>query len=144
MPRPDAPIHLPQQLPGLMAALLSVQSMIDAAMPVRTLKHLVVLRASQINRCDYCMKLHAEQARADGESSERLDRLAGWRDAPGFTAVERAALAWTEALTGLEPHADYGPLRAGLREHLGEAQVASLTAAVAMINLWNRIQVANH
>ncbi len=108
------------------------------------LRHLVDLRASQINQCAYCVKMHTEEALKDGESQERLQRVIVWRHVDDFTAAEQAALAWTEALTSLDPKTDYETLRVDLREHFSDAQISAITAAVAMINLWNRVQVSNH
>ena len=125
-------------------ALIAAEGAISASGIGPTLKHLVKLRASQINGCAFCVKMHLREARADGESNDRLDRLVVWRHVADFTDAEKAALAWTEALTRLAPEAELGDLRARLRQHLGEREIASLTAAVAMINLWNRLQVANH
>ncbi|MHC9083724.1 carboxymuconolactone decarboxylase family protein [Luteimonas sp. RIT-PG2_3] len=144
MSRPDAPFHLPQQLPDVMQALIAAQATIGAAEPDRKLHHLVVLRASQINQCGYCVKMHTREARDDGETSERLDRLVVWRHVGDYSARERAALAWTEALTQLDPQADYASLRAGLRAHFSDAEASALTATIGMINLWNRLQVSNH
>ena len=109
-----------------------------------TLRHLVKLRASQMNGCAFCVKMHTAEARADGETNDRLDRLVVWRHVDDFSAAEKGALAWTEALTELRPDADYGALRARLRQHFSDSEIAGLTATVAMINLWNRLQVSNH
>lgn len=145
MSRPDAPILLQKQLPDVVQALLAVYKPInEAAAPEPALHHLVVLRASQINQCGYCVKMHTREARADGETSERLDRLVVWRHVGDYSPRERAALAWTEALTQLDPRADYGRLRAELRAHFSDAEIAALTATIAMINVWNRIQVSDH
>ena len=106
--------------------------------------HLVKLRASQINRCSFCVQMHAREARQDGETSERLDRLVVWDEVANFTPAEKAALAWTEALTVLDHGRDLAPLRAELRAHFSDRQIAALTAGVALINLWNRIGIAQH
>ena len=108
------------------------------------LYHLVKLRASQINRCAFCVMMHTREAREDGETSERLDRLTVWDQVKDFSAAEKAALAWTEALTVLDHHRELAPLRAQLREQFSERQIAALTAGVALINLWNRIGVSRH
>lgn len=108
------------------------------------LRHLVELRASQINQCAYCVKMHTGEALKDGESHQRLERITVWRHVDDFTAAEKAAFAWTEALTGLGIDTAYGALRADLRVHFSDGEISALTSAVAMINLWNRIQVSNH
>ncbi len=88
--------------------------------------------------------MHTNEARQDGETNERLDRLVVWERVSDFTPKERAALAWTEALTSLERRTDYAALRAGLREHFTEVEVGVLTVTATMINLWNRLQIACH
>ena len=108
------------------------------------LRHLIDLRASQINQCAYCVKMHTEEALADGESQERLQRITVWRHVDDYTAAEKAAFAWTEALTSLDVKTDYDSLRTDLRAHFSDAQISAITSAVAMINLWNRMQVSNH
>ncbi|MBB5206870.1 carboxymuconolactone decarboxylase family protein [Chiayiivirga flava] len=144
MSRTDAPIRLPQQLPAVMQRLIATQQAIGEAETDATLHHLVVLRASQLNQCGFCVKMHAAEARAGGETNARLDHLAAWRHVGDYSARERAALAWTEALTRLDPAADLAALRSELRVHFDEAELAALTATIAMINLWNRVQIASH
>lgn len=108
------------------------------------LQHLVDLRVSQINQCAFCVKMHIKEARDAGETSERLERLVVWQHVSDFTAAEKAALAWAEALTHVGPGQDYGQLRGELRSHFSEAEISLLTAAIGMINLWNRVQVSNY
>jgi AhpD family alkylhydroperoxidase len=108
------------------------------------LHHLVKLRASQMNRCAYCVKMHTTEARRDGETNERLNRLVVWPHVSDFTPTEKAAFAWTEALTNLHEGTDYRALREALREHFSDRQISALTSAIAMINLWNRFQVSRH
>jgi AhpD family alkylhydroperoxidase len=90
--------------------------------------HVVHLRASQINACAHCIDMHVREARADGETNERLDRLIAWRHVEHFSPAGRAALAWTEALTTLSPNTDYARLRSQLRDHFSEQQIGALTA----------------
>ncbi|WP_339412742.1 carboxymuconolactone decarboxylase family protein [Pseudomonas sp. EA_35y_Pfl2_R5] len=131
-------------IPDVFTALENAHVAIDSHGLERKLHHLVQLRASQINACAYCVRMHSKEARADGESDERLDRLVVWKQSSDFSARERAALAWTEALTLLDHSVDYRPLRAALREQFTETQISALTATVAIINLWNRIQISAH
>jgi AhpD family alkylhydroperoxidase len=138
------PVRYEQEIPDVMRAMAAVHEAIDAHGLDRTIHHLVQLRASQINRCAFCIKMHIREAREDGETSERLDRIVVWDQVSDFSEREKAALAWTEALTGLDPRTDLGGLRARLREHFSEGEIGALTATVAMINLWNRINVSRH
>lgn len=106
------------------------------------LLHLVKLRASQINGCAFCIQIHAADALKAGETHLRLHLLSGWRDSTLFSARERAALAWTEALTRIaETHAPE-PLWQELSEAFDEDEITFLTFAIGAINLWNRTQIA--
>lgn len=131
-------------IPDVFSSLENVHTFIDAHGLDRVIYHLVHLRASQLNSCAYCVKMHTREARADGETNERLDRLVVWENVSDFTEKERAALAWTELLTSLDPKSDYGSARMRLREHFSETEASALTATIAMVNLWNRIQVSSH
>ena len=131
-------------VPEIYKAFVAAEEAIAASGLSPTLKHLIKLRVSQINECAYCVKMHAKEARHDGETDERLDRLVVWRHAADFTAAEKAALAWAEALTQLPTRQDLAPLRAALRAHFDERQASALTACVAQINLWNRLGVSGH
>jgi AhpD family alkylhydroperoxidase len=137
-------VNYQKTVPDVLQALGAVHPVIDAHGLDRKLHHLVVLRASQINGCAFCVKMHTREAREDGETSERLDRLVVWDQVSDFTPAEKAAFAWTEALTSIDRRNDYAALRAALHEHFTDEQIAALTADVAMINLWNRIQVSAH
>ena len=131
-------------VPAVLQAFIAAEGAVAAAGLDKGLLHLVKLRASQINQCAFCVKMHTKEARQDGETNDRLDRLVVWRHVSDFTPREKAAFAWTEALTELSPKTDFAPLRAELRAHFTDAQASALTSAVAMINLWNRLQVSGH
>jgi alkylhydroperoxidase family enzyme len=88
--------------------------------------------------------MHTHESRAIGETNERLDHLVAWKHLGGYTDRERAALAWTEALTRLDREPEPAPLRAELRRHFTDKEIGALTAAVAMINFWNRIAISRH
>ena len=133
-----------REIPDVVAALVAVHRAIDSHGLDRTLHHLVVLRASQLNGCAFCVKMHLREAREGGETQDRLDRVIVWDHVDDFSGPEKAALAWTEALTVVDRRTDYGPLRARLRQHFSPAQIAALTATIGMINLWNRLQVSQH
>lgn len=133
-----------QEIPDVLQAMAAVHEIMDTKGLDRTIHHLVQLRASQINGCAHCVKMHVREARQDGESNDRLDRVIVWRHVRDFSEREKAALAWTEALTTLDGDTDYSAIRGRLREHFTDNEIAVLTSAVAMINLWNRIQVSRH
>lgn len=137
------PINFHHEADSISPLLLSIEEELSKS-DEKKLFHLVALRASQINQCAFCVKMHIQGALDDGEKQSRIDRLIVWRHVSDFSEKEKAAFAWVEALTNLQHDANNAVLRSKLREHFSEKQVALLTAKVAMINLWNRIQVANH
>jgi len=105
---------------------------------------LVHLRASQINGCSVCLDMHARMLKKEGETDERLFTVAAWRDAPFFTDAERAALALTEAVTRLSDRSDPVPdsVWNEAARHYDQAGLAALVLAIAVINVWNRLNVA--
>jgi AhpD family alkylhydroperoxidase len=139
-----APFRHDLNVPEVYKAFIAAENAVVASGIDKPLLHLIKLRASQMNGCAFCVKMHAKEARDDGETSERLDRLVVWSHVSDFTAKEKAALAWTEALTQLPAHTELGPLRAELRAHFSDVEASALTAVVAMINLWNRLGVSVH
>jgi len=106
-----------------------------------SLVHLVKLRASQINGCAFCVNMHAEEARHDGETEPRLQLVSVWQEAPVFTERERSALAWTEALTKL-PEGVSDALFEEVSRWFTEAELIFLTGTIATINAWNRFGAA--
>jgi len=127
--------------PKLMKAMVDLERAVQGGGLEQSLIELVKLRASQINRCAYCIHMHSRDARAHGEQQERLDLLPAWRESSLYSDRERAALLWTEALTLLPesgaPDADYETMAAEFDEH---EQVA-LTLLIGAINVWNRLAV---
>lgn len=143
MTNPNA-INYLDHVPAVLKRFVAASGEIGNTELEPKLRHLIDLRASQINQCAYCVKMHTEEALADGESQERLQRITVWRHVDDYTAAEKAAFAWTEALTSLDVKTDYDSLREDLRKHFSDTQISAITSAVAMINLWNRMQVSNH
>ena len=131
---------------GVPAALQALSKAVDASGLEKPLTELIKVRASQINGCAFCVQFHLNLSRKLGVASSKLDLVAVWRDTPAvFTPRERAALAWTEALTTLARAADHGVEDHeydAVLEHFSRTEVAFLTAAVANIQAWNRIAVA--
>jgi AhpD family alkylhydroperoxidase len=107
-----------------------------------SLRELVRLRASQINGCAYCIDMHTKDARAAGETEQRLYALTAWRETPFYTERERAALAWTEAVTLISAHHVSDELYDETRRHFGERELVDLTLAVIAINSWNRLAIS--
>ncbi|MFZ5719512.1 MAG: carboxymuconolactone decarboxylase family protein [Pseudomonadota bacterium] len=127
--------------PKALQPLIDLETYLAGSGLEHSLIELVKMRASQINGCAFCLHMHSKDARAAGESEERLHLLAAWRESSLYTPRERAALAWTEALTLVAqtgaPDTDYE----GLKAHFGEAEVVDLTMLITAINAWNRIAV---
>ena len=127
--------------PQAIKAMLALEAAIKASGLEPRLLHLVKMRASQINGCAFCLHMHATEARRDGDSEMRLYMLNAWRESTLYTERERAALAWTAALTLVAetgaPDADYAMLKA----QFSEAEQVDLTLAIGAINVWNRLQI---
>ena len=131
-------------LPEAMKALQALSKAVETGgVPPRTLE-LVRLRASQINGCSVSAEMHARELRWEGETDERLFTLAAWRDAPYFTAAERAALALTEAATRISDRADPVPddVWEEAARHYDERRLGALVLSIAEINVWNRLNIA--
>ncbi|MFT4098757.1 MAG: carboxymuconolactone decarboxylase family protein [Rhodoblastus sp.] len=107
-----------------------------------SLLHLVYLRASQINGCGFCVDMHSKDMRAIGESEERVYMTSVWRESGLYSPRERAALAWTEAVTKLENREVSDAVFDEARREFSESELAKLTLAIVEINCWNRINVA--
>lgn len=122
-------------------ALFALEAALNASPLDHGLLHLIKLRASQINACAFCIHMHTAEALKDGDTPLRLHMLVAWRESPLYTARERAALAWTEALTRLEqtgaPDADWE----AVTDTFSEDERAWLSLAIGAINVWNRVQI---
>ncbi|HEX8246328.1 MAG TPA: carboxymuconolactone decarboxylase family protein [Longimicrobium sp.] len=128
--------------PEGMRAMLGLERYLHASGLEHSLLHLVKLRASQINGCAYCLDMHTKDARAAGETEQRLYLVSAWREAPFFSERERAALAWTEAVTLVSQGGVPDELYQATRQHFTEKEIADLTFAVVAINGWNRLTIS--
>jgi AhpD family alkylhydroperoxidase len=128
--------------PEAYKAMLGLQAYVDATGLEQSLRYLMQIRASQINGCAFCVHMHLRDARKAGEPQERLDLVAVWRESPVFTARQRAALAWTEAVTLVaDSHVPDGVYES-VRAEFSEQELVDLTMAVVAINGWNRLMVS--
>ncbi len=128
--------------PGAMKAMNGLQAFVDHCGLEKLLLELVKTRASQLNGCAYCIDMHTKDARAAGETEQRLYALNAWRETPFFSPRERAALEWTEALTLIsETHVPDAIFEA-VRPHFSDKELSDLTLAVILINGWNRYAVS--
>lgn len=128
--------------PGGFAAMLGLEQYVRASGLEHSLLELVKTRASQLNGCAFCLDMHTQDARAAGESEQRLYLLPAWREAHCFTPRERAALAWTEAVTQLKEQEVSDAVHAEARAHFDDKALVDLTLAIVAINGWNRLSIA--
>ena len=128
--------------PGAYHAMLGLEHYLHESGLEIPLLHLIKLRASQINGCAYCIDMHWKDLRAVGENEQRLYGLDAWRESPYYTDRERAALAWTEAVTLItDGHVD-DAVYDEVRPHFSDKELADLTLAIATINAWNRLAIS--
>ncbi len=128
--------------PQAIQALWTVEQYARGCKLDPALLELVKLRASMINGCAYCIDMHTKDARAQGESEQRLYAVSVWREAPFYTPRERAALAWTEAVTKVSAGHVPDEVYDFAREHFDERQLVDLTMVIIAINSWNRLAIA--
>jgi len=137
---PNPALVVPDAMPALQALGKAVHG---AGLPATTL-HLVEMRASQINGCAVCLDMHSKEAKRTGETDDRLNLLAAWRESPLFDDAERAALALTEAVTRLADRGDAVPddVWEQVADQYREQEAGALVLAIGSINLWNRLNAA--
>jgi AhpD family alkylhydroperoxidase len=139
----EARFNFMKAAPGVYEAMLGLEKYLQGGGLEQRLLHLIKLRASQVNGCAYCLDMHWKDLQASGEDPQRMYSLDAWRECPYYTERERAALAWTEAVTlitnGHVPDAVYEQARA----HFSEKEMCDLTMAVAAINAWNRLAISS-
>ena len=134
-------LRLDDASPAAYRAMLGLENHIRQSGLETSLLELVKLRASQINGCAYCIDMHTKDARAEGETEQRLYALVAWRETPFFSERERAALEWTEALTLIHQNDVPDALYARVAAHFDDRQLMDLTLAVITINGWNRLAI---
>lgn len=130
--------------PEVMKAMVAFNQAAENSGLERSLLHLVKIRASQINGCSYCVNMHCHEALADGETQDRLFLVSAWHDSPLFTDRERAAFAWTEAVTRISQAGVSDELFAEACRNFSEDELVKLNWVIGAINIWNRMSVAFH
>ena len=135
-------IHLAKVSPGAYHAMLGLEKYLHECGLEVPLLHLIKLRASQINGCAYCLDMHWKDLRALGETEQRLYSLDAWEECPYYTERERAALAWTDAVTRVAATHVPDEVYENVRQHFSEKELGDLTVAIATINAWNRLAIA--
>jgi len=129
--------------PGAFNAMLALEGYVRKSSRLEpSLLELIRVRASQINGCAYCLDMHSKDARAAGESEQRLYALNAWRETPFFTDRERAALEWTEAVTRVSEGHVPDNIYEQVRQRFSEEELVNLTLAIVTINGWNRLMVS--
>jgi AhpD family alkylhydroperoxidase len=128
--------------PGAYRAMSGLEKAVRESGLEPSLLDLIKLRASQINGCAYCLDMHWKDARARGESEQRLYSLDAWRETSYYTERERAALTWTEAVTQIAGNHVPDELYEQVRPHFSEEELVNLTLAVVAINGWNRLAIS--
>jgi len=131
-----------QAAPETVNALRTFENQVTSSGLEQSLIELVKIRASQINGCAYCINMHTQDARKHGESEQRLYLLNAWPEAPAYTDRERAALAWTDAVTLISQTHAPDDVYQEVRAHFSEAETVNLTMLIATINAWNRLAIS--
>ncbi|HET8666622.1 MAG TPA: carboxymuconolactone decarboxylase family protein [Terriglobales bacterium] len=135
-------IHFKKLVPAAYRAMLALETYVHQTGLEESLLELVKMRASQINGCAYCLDMHSKDARAAGETEQRLYVLSAWREAPFYSDRERAALAWTEAVTLLSDTHVPDDVYELARKQFSDEELVNLTMAIVAINGWNRLEVS--
>ena len=130
--------------PAALKTMLDMEAYLAESGLDRSLIHLIKMRASQINGCAYCLDMHSKDARAEGETEQRLYALDAWRETPFYSSRERAVLAWTEALTLIADKGAPDDVYAALDAQFSKEEQIKLTMMINVINGWNRLAVAFH
>lgn len=128
--------------PEAFKAMIGLEAYLKKCGLESSLLELIKLRASQINGCAYCIDMHTKDARANGESEQRLYALNAWRETPFYTDRERAALAWTEAVTLISDGHAPNDVFEEARNYFADKELVDLTLAIIAINGWNRLAIA--
>ena len=131
-----------QAAPDTIKALNALETQVQSSGLEKSLIELVKTRASQINGCAFCINMHTQDARKHGETEQRLYLLNAWRESPVYTDRERAALAWTEAVTKLKDGHVPDDIYAAARREFSEKELTDLTFAIVLINGWNRLMIS--
>jgi len=127
--------------PGVQALTALEQHVRKSGLDTKLLE-LVRMRASQLNGCAYCLDMHSKDARAEGETEQRIYELNAWRETPFYSDRERAALEWTEAVTLVSETHVPDDVYERVRRHFNQDEIANLTLAIATINVWNRLAIS--
>src|SRR5262245_9072545 len=135
-------IDITRVSPKVLQAMYGLQNTVNSSGLERTLLELVKMRSSQLNGCAYCLDMHSKDARAAGETEQRLYLLDAWRETSLYSERERAALAWTEAVTRVADSHVPDDVYDEVSNHFTEDELVALTLAIVAVNGWNRLNIA--
>lgn len=138
----EARVQLTKYSLDALRSLQAIEQHVKKSTLGEGLLHLIKMRASQINGCAYCLDMHSKDARSLGETEQRLYELNAWRETPFYTDRERAALAWTEAVTNVSETHVPDEVFEEVRKQFSEQEIVDLTYAIATINAWNRLAIS--
>ena len=130
--------------PDLLKQVQALNKAVEESGLEHSLLHLIKLRASQINGCSFCVDMHSKEALRDGETLQRVILVSAWKESPLYTERERAAFAYTEAVTLISKDGVPDALYEATLKHFSEEELVKLTVAIGMINMWNRLSVSFH
>ena len=137
----EARLDYTKASPEALKLMLQLEALVRRSGIDAKLLELMKIRASQLNGCAYCIDMHTKDSRFKGETEQRIYALDAWRETPFYTENERAALAWTEALTNIQDGHAPDAVFQELRSHFSEEEIVTLTLAITIINTWNRIAI---
>jgi len=137
----EARLDYTKASPEAFKAMVQLEGVVRRSGIDPKLLELMKIRASQLNGCAYCIDMHTKDARFKGENDQRIYALDAWRETPFFTEKERAALAWTEALTNIQAGHAPDAIYDELSRNFSEGEIVNLTLAITTINAWNRIAI---
>jgi AhpD family alkylhydroperoxidase len=138
----EARVQLAKYSLDALRSLQAIEQHVKKSTLGEGLLHLIKMRASQINGCAYCLDMHSKDARSLGETEQRLYELNAWRETPFYTDRERAALAWTEAVTNVSETHVPDDVFEEVKKQFSEQEIVDLTYAIATINAWNRLAIS--
>lgn len=130
--------------PEIMKTVAALNKAVEESGLEHSLLHLIKLRASQINGCSFCVDMHSKEAMQDGETQQRVFLVSAWKESPLYSERERAAFAYTEAVTLISNAGVSDALYEETRKHFSDEELVKLTVAIGMINVWNRLCVPFH
>lgn len=133
-----------QHLPEAFSKLVDIGNILNSSSIDKNLQHLIRIRVSQINGCAFCIDMHVKEAKIDSERELRLHHIVAWKESPLFSAREKAAFAWAEAVTKISQESVNDVVYYELKNYFSEKEIVDLTMIISLINTWNRFGISFH